>query len=52
MSDQQNTDSRMRHPITGRFMAGDCERDCLEHCAGICGADGPRNVSDNPLGSE
>jgi hypothetical protein len=20
-----------------RFMAGDCERDCLEHCAGLCG---------------
>jgi hypothetical protein len=28
----------MRHPITGRFMSGDCERDCLEHCAGPCGA--------------
>ncbi len=28
---------QMRHPITGRYMAGDCERDCLEHCAGLCG---------------
>ena len=28
----------LRHPVTGRFMAGDCERDCLEHCAGLCGA--------------
>jgi hypothetical protein len=26
-----------RHPITGRFMAHDCERDCLKHCAGLCG---------------
>jgi hypothetical protein len=26
-----------RHPRTGRFMAGDCERDCLDHCAGPCG---------------
>jgi hypothetical protein len=32
----------MRHPVTGRFMAGDCERDCLEHCAGPCGAFGCR----------
>jgi hypothetical protein len=28
----------MRHKVTGRFMAGDCERDCLEHCAGLCGS--------------
>ena len=27
-----------RHPITGRFLAFDCEIDCLEHCAGLCGA--------------
>jgi hypothetical protein len=26
-----------RHPVTGRFMSGDCERDCEEHCAGLCG---------------
>jgi hypothetical protein len=26
-----------RHPITGRFLAFDCEVDCLEHCAGLCG---------------
>ena len=32
---------QLRHPITGRYMAGDCERDCLEHCAGLCGV-GPR----------
>jgi len=32
------SDSRQaRHPITGRFLAYDCERDCLEHCAGLCG---------------
>lgn len=29
---------RMRHHVTGRFMAGDCEKDCIEHCAGLCGA--------------
>lgn len=27
----------MRHPVTGRFMAGDYEIDCIEHCAGPCG---------------
>lgn len=26
-----------RHPITGRFLAFDCETDCQEHCAGLCG---------------
>lgn len=26
-----------RHPITGRFLAFDCEIDCQEHCAGLCG---------------
>jgi hypothetical protein len=26
-----------RHPITGRFLAHDCEIDCLEHCALLCG---------------
>lgn len=26
-----------RHPVTGRFLAFDCEIDCLEHCAGLCG---------------
>ena len=26
-----------RHPITGRFLAFDCEVDCQEHCAGLCG---------------
>jgi hypothetical protein len=31
--------SVMRHPITGRFMSGDCERDCLTACAGLCGVD-------------
>lgn len=36
MSDR--TEEPFRHPVTGRFMAGDCERDCLEHCAGLCGA--------------
>jgi hypothetical protein len=29
---------RDRHPVTGRFLAYDCEIDCLEHCAGLCGA--------------
>lgn len=33
-----------RHPVTGRFMAGDCEQDCLEHCADLCGA----NPKENP----
>jgi hypothetical protein len=32
-----NAAERLRHPVTGRFMAGDCERDCQKHCAGICG---------------
>jgi hypothetical protein len=31
------SEERFRHPITGWYMAGDCERDCLEHCAGLCG---------------
>jgi hypothetical protein len=26
-----------RHPITGRFLAHDCEIDCQDHCAGLCG---------------
>lgn len=46
----------MKHPVTGRFMAGDCERDCLEHCAGLCGvamSDGltpdPSRVSNGPM---
>lgn len=26
-----------RHPVTGRFLAYDCEIDCQEHCAGLCG---------------
>ena len=26
-----------RHPRTGRFLAHDCEVDCLVHCAGLCG---------------
>jgi hypothetical protein len=31
-------DSRpARHPVTGRFLAFDCERDCLDYCAGLCG---------------
>lgn len=34
----------MRHPVTGRFMAGDCERDCIEHCAGLCGVSEPAPV--------
>lgn len=25
----------LRHPVTRRFIAGDCERDCLEDCAGF-----------------
>jgi hypothetical protein len=29
---------RPRHPVTGRFLAHDCEVDCLDHCAGLCGA--------------
>ena len=29
----------MRHPVTGRYMAGDCERDCLTACAGLCGVE-------------
>jgi hypothetical protein len=29
---------RSRHRVTGRFLAFDCEVDCLEHCAGLCGA--------------
>jgi hypothetical protein len=33
------TQERLHHPATGRFMAGDCERDCLERCAGLCGVD-------------
>jgi hypothetical protein len=33
-----STEERLRHPVTGRYMSGDCERDCLEHCAGLCGA--------------
>jgi hypothetical protein len=28
---------RARHPITGRFLAFDCETDCLQHRAGLCG---------------
>jgi hypothetical protein len=27
-----------RHPVTGRFLAFDCEVDCLSACAGLCGA--------------
>jgi hypothetical protein len=27
-----------RHPVTGRFLAFDCEIDCQDHCAGLCGA--------------
>jgi hypothetical protein len=27
-----------RHPRTGRFLAHDCEVDCLAYCAGLCGA--------------
>jgi hypothetical protein len=27
-----------RHPRTGRFLAHDCEVDCLVHCAGLCGS--------------
>jgi len=27
----------LRHPVTGRFMSGDCEQDCLTACAGLCG---------------
>lgn len=26
-----------RHPITGRYLAFDCETDCQDHCAGLCG---------------
>lgn len=26
-----------RHPTTGRFLAYDCEVDCLQRCAGLCG---------------
>jgi hypothetical protein len=26
-----------RHPTTGRWLAFDCETDCLERCAGLCG---------------
>lgn len=26
-----------RHPITGRWLTFDCETDCQEHCAGLCG---------------
>ena len=26
-----------RHPHTGRFLAFDCEKDCLTRCAGLCG---------------
>jgi hypothetical protein len=47
-----------RHPVTGRFLAYDCERDCLEHCAGLCGADdwtnpegAHRHWDDQPWGS-
>jgi hypothetical protein len=29
---------RDRHPVTGRFLAHDCEIDCQEHCAGLCGS--------------
>ena len=29
-----------RHPITGRFMAFDCEVDCQKYCAGLCGVFG------------
>ena len=25
-----------RHPVTGRFLAFDCEIDCQKHCAGLC----------------
>lgn len=32
------TAGQLRHPVTGRFLAGDCERDCQERCAGFCGA--------------
>ena len=27
-----------RHPITGRFLAHDCEVDCQAHCALLCGS--------------
>jgi hypothetical protein len=36
----------MRHPVTGRFMAGDCERDCQQHCAGLWGACAPDEVNE------
>ena len=28
-----------RHPTTGRFLAYDCEVDCVTACWGACGAD-------------
>lgn len=28
---------RERHPVTGRFLAHDCEVDCLVACTGECG---------------
>lgn len=40
------TSSRERHPITGRWLAHDCEIDCLEHCAGLCGAGDEPTVRD------
>ena len=37
-----------RHPITGRFLAFDCEVDCLDHCAGLCGAFTDEQAFDEP----
>lgn len=41
---------RARHPKTGRFLAYDCEIDCQEHCAGLCGDGGGsiRQPNDEP----
>lgn len=31
---------RARHPVTGRWLAYDCETDCLTACAGLCEGSG------------
>lgn len=31
------TRHQARHPVTGRFLAYDCEIDCQQHCARLCG---------------
>ena len=41
-----------RHPYTGRFLAHDCEVDCLTVCAGLCGTVLGEAANNNEIADE